>query len=313
MPNPLPADLPENWTLNQIVSPTGTDVGLTEKHGYNYQAKQINDAQRAINDNTAAIATKATKAVPAAAGNLAGLAADGDLLDSGVQAGDFVNKTATADQEIKSLLILSEKGLKLKNSASDPNVGGRVTIERPTNSLLGGDIRLLATGESQLSITETGGAWRSINLDFAELNTNSRFWHSGNFPVEEGTWTPALAGITVAGANTYSARSGSYYRLGKLVFITFSLRLSTKDASMAGKIVIKNLPFTSDENHRYPAAAGGYTNGFTGLDGTLSFRIYSNVIDLVLNNNNFVGTVEVMPTNITSTTQVEGMLTYKIA
>lgn len=45
----LPADLPENWQTNQIVSPSGTEVGLSEQHGYNYQSKQINDAQKAIN------------------------------------------------------------------------------------------------------------------------------------------------------------------------------------------------------------------------------------------------------------------------
>lgn len=45
----LPADLPTNWQTNQIISPTGTDVGLDAKHGYNYQAKQINDAQTGVN------------------------------------------------------------------------------------------------------------------------------------------------------------------------------------------------------------------------------------------------------------------------
>lgn len=49
IPTPMPADLPENWTDNQFVSPGGTEVGLSEKHGYNYQSKQINDAQKAIN------------------------------------------------------------------------------------------------------------------------------------------------------------------------------------------------------------------------------------------------------------------------
>ncbi len=52
MVNPLPADLPENWSLDQIVSPSGTDVGLTAKHGYNYLMKQVNDAQRAVSDKT---------------------------------------------------------------------------------------------------------------------------------------------------------------------------------------------------------------------------------------------------------------------
>ena len=45
----LPADLPENWASGDIVSPSGTEVGLSEQHGYNYQAKQINDTQTAVN------------------------------------------------------------------------------------------------------------------------------------------------------------------------------------------------------------------------------------------------------------------------
>lgn len=45
----LPADLPEDWSLGDTVAPDGTEVGLTEKHGYNYQSKQINDTQKAVN------------------------------------------------------------------------------------------------------------------------------------------------------------------------------------------------------------------------------------------------------------------------
>lgn len=43
----LPHDLPENWTKDNYVSPGGTDVGLTPKHGYNYLMKQVNNAQQA--------------------------------------------------------------------------------------------------------------------------------------------------------------------------------------------------------------------------------------------------------------------------
>lgn len=46
----LPADLPENWTQGQTISPNGTEVGLTEQHGYNYLNKQVNAVQRAVND-----------------------------------------------------------------------------------------------------------------------------------------------------------------------------------------------------------------------------------------------------------------------
>lgn len=50
----LPADLPENWTRGQFVSPNGTETGLTEKHGYNYLMKQVNNTQTEVNNiNTA--------------------------------------------------------------------------------------------------------------------------------------------------------------------------------------------------------------------------------------------------------------------
>lgn len=46
----LPADLPENWTQGQIVSPNGTETGLTEQHGYNYLMKQVNNTQTEVNN-----------------------------------------------------------------------------------------------------------------------------------------------------------------------------------------------------------------------------------------------------------------------
>lgn len=46
----LPADLPENWTQGQTISPNGTEVGLTEQYGYNYLMKQVNDTQTEVNN-----------------------------------------------------------------------------------------------------------------------------------------------------------------------------------------------------------------------------------------------------------------------
>ena len=45
----LPANLPENWQAGQIVSPSGTEVGLSAQHGYNYLMQQVNDTQEAAN------------------------------------------------------------------------------------------------------------------------------------------------------------------------------------------------------------------------------------------------------------------------
>lgn len=46
----LPADLPENWTDSQYVSPGGTEVGLSAQHGYNYLSRQVNAAQKAVTE-----------------------------------------------------------------------------------------------------------------------------------------------------------------------------------------------------------------------------------------------------------------------
>ena len=59
MPNnpitvPLPQDLPTNWTYGQTIGAAGTDVGLTQQHGYNYLMQQVNAAQQAAKEVGAA-------------------------------------------------------------------------------------------------------------------------------------------------------------------------------------------------------------------------------------------------------------------
>ena len=50
IPTPLLADLPEDWVVDQIVAPTGEEVGLSEQHGYNYLMEKVNEVIQAIND-----------------------------------------------------------------------------------------------------------------------------------------------------------------------------------------------------------------------------------------------------------------------
>ena len=47
--NLLPADLPEDWQVEQIIAPTGEEVGLSHQHGYNYLMEMVNKAHRNVN------------------------------------------------------------------------------------------------------------------------------------------------------------------------------------------------------------------------------------------------------------------------
>lgn len=56
----LPADLPTDWTTDQIVSVDGTSAGYTEQYGYNYLMEQVNAAQEAATEIGAAFSGLAT-------------------------------------------------------------------------------------------------------------------------------------------------------------------------------------------------------------------------------------------------------------
>lgn len=74
----LPADLPENWTQGQTISPNGTEVGLTEKHGYNYLMKQVNNTQTEVNNINTALTDVAQQATVDEINNKIGTESDAD-------------------------------------------------------------------------------------------------------------------------------------------------------------------------------------------------------------------------------------------
>ncbi|GEM_PF-950668 len=89
--SPLAADLPENWSTGQIVAPAGSDVGLSQQHGYNYLMKQVNAAQETVNTINNAFEGLASQEdlkdlnnTQGKPGGLATLGADGKLTDGQV-------------------------------------------------------------------------------------------------------------------------------------------------------------------------------------------------------------------------------------
>ena len=78
---------------------------------------------------------------------------------------------------------------------------------------------------------------------------------------EEGTWTPAIAGTTLAGAGTYSVQVGRYTKIGNTVTAHFNLTWSAHTGT--GNMLISGLPFTSANVTNLNPAAVAYANNLT--------------------------------------------------
>lgn len=71
---------------------------------------------------------------------------------------------------------------------------------------------------------------------------------AGTGAIEEFTyttatsWTPVIAGSSVAGTQTYTNQIGRYYQIGNIIFFWFRVTLSAKDGTTAGSFRITGLP-----------------------------------------------------------------------
>ena len=63
---------------------------------------------------------------------------------------------------------------------------------------------------------------------------------------EEGTWTPTILGDSGPGV-TYSSQIGRYVKVGKLVYVSFFIELTSK-GTISGEARMGGLPFTVTNN-----------------------------------------------------------------
>ena len=85
---------------------------------------------------------------------------------------------------------------------------------------------------------------------------------------EEGSWTPSIAFGGGSTGITYDAgqRSGSYTKIGRLVFITCVVGLTSKGSS-TGAAWLDNLPFVvASANENYSALSFSYFDTMTFAD-----------------------------------------------
>lgn len=157
----LPADLPENWTDSQYVSPGGTEVGLTAQHGYNYLNRQVNAVQ------------KAAKEIDAAFEDLAPLDPETKKIPKGYfpeDLGDYQPKTESlpisqsldvndtvpfysiADQQSKSITIAK---LKSALGVQSPTISV-IALTGTSLTCSDGTTTLTGTGSQEFSLPNTG-------------------------------------------------------------------------------------------------------------------------------------------------------------
>lgn len=157
----LPADLPENWTDSQYVSPGGTEVGLTPQHGYNYLNRQVNAVQKAAQEIDAAFEDLApldheTKKIPKGyfPDDLGDYQPKTESLPISQDLGmnDTVPFYSTADQKSKSITIAK---LKSALGVQSPTISV-IALEGTSLTCSDGTTTLTGTGSQDFSLPNLG-------------------------------------------------------------------------------------------------------------------------------------------------------------
>ena len=157
----LPADLPENWTDSQYVSPGGTEVGLTPQHGYNYLNRQVNAVQKAAQEIDAAFEDLApldpeTKKIPKGyfPDDLGDYQPKTESLPISQSLGmnDTVPFYSTTDQQSKSITIAK---LKSALGVQSPTISV-IALEGTSLTCSDGTTTLTGTGSQEFSLPNLG-------------------------------------------------------------------------------------------------------------------------------------------------------------
>lgn len=97
-------------------------------------------------------------------------------------------------------------------------------------------MRITSTGLVDLSQgTFLGFKFPATDIASANANTLDDY--------EEGTWTPVLIGLSTAGTGTYTNQTGTYTKIGRMVY--FDMTLAWTAHTGTGNMQVNGLPFTA--------------------------------------------------------------------
>lgn len=101
---------------------------------------------------------------------------------------------------------------------------------------------------------------------------------------ETGTWTPTYIAATTNPTLTYQVNTGTYVKIGKLVYVTCRIRVNTISGG-SGQLYLAGLPFTSINNdNSFGGASLSYKNGWVS-NGPSLFRMFASTsIEMYISN-----------------------------
>ncbi len=127
---------------------------------------------------------------------------------------------------------------------------------------------------------------------------------------EEGTFTPVLSFGGATTGITYSIQTGSYVKIGKLVFAQARIILTSK-GSATGQARL-NVPFGNENtNQNYTPISIGYFQSMVGLGGALSGYVEINSTSVNLTTHGATGTTLLTDTSFSNTSDIIYSVVYK--
>ena len=164
-----------------------------------------------------------------------------------------------------------------------------------------GDDCFIGFGNSIVRPTNSAGSSRDANTDlgytgmrFKDLYLSGGAYLGGTGAsnkledYEEGNWTPVFGGTGGTPSASYSAQTGVYTKVGRIVYASAMLSWSGKSGG-SGQLVIAGLPFAGSGSVRGVASIAYNDGGITGSNGNilLHSNTASNYIYFMVPDSNF--------------------------
>jgi hypothetical protein len=199
--------------------------------------------------------------------------------------GNIVSKISLApDASGTGIFTISSPNSNTNRTLTLPDATGTVVISGTTPSL-------------------NGITFPATQVPSADANTLDDY--------EEGTWTPVYTGSGGSiGSTAYTARAGTYTKIGNVVTVGLQLLLSNK-GSWTGTVVITGLPFTA-ANDGIQSIGGLQVNDVTFAD-QINLRVGPNEATIVPRiNTSGAGGDFLQTTAVVNTSAFYGIVVYRV-